>query len=401
MSDILKGNDSALGEGSWVFTNQGVDAEFRNVSRHWMKETRSIEDAQADIEGKRKGRQDVMVKVSDITPTVHEGEDGARLEIRIGDGRNLILTDHAIGQLAMKIDVPTTFTNTYLAPKMHPTKKDVVKYERDAQDYQLVAMGLKNGLRRKAPDHKVLFRIYDENRCRAVLSDRYSIVDNIWYLDILKAVMPTARVSHWRGDADTIIGNVLIPDSLRAEDDSDYGGMISLSNCEIGTRAVAQIPSIFRAICMNGCIWGQTKGIEFRKRHKGIDLNDLGDRIKANINDQIPLLDSGIDLLLTTRSWQAQADMTALFTQMAYDARCSVKETVDIAETWYKESKEKTAFGVVDAITRYGQKASPRRWVELDSYAGSLVKGNAWATMNAKAKALTREDIEAAFTVTA
>ena len=71
------------------------------------------------------------------------------------------------------------------------------------------------------------------------MTDKYTPVDNRWYLEALKEFLPDARYSHWKGDEDTIFGNLLLPDSIMdygQDDDTDYGGMVSISNCEIGKR---------------------------------------------------------------------------------------------------------------------------------------------------------------------
>lgn len=400
--EVLKGNEGLKAQGAFVLGGQqmGTESGFRNVSQLWLNRTQPIDEAIEIINAERKNREDIMVKVSQVKPVVVDGADGPGLRIVIGDGRMLVMTEHAVNQLAMKLEVPTTFTNTYLNPKMHPTKKEVIKYNRDRQDFELVAMGLANGLRRRDPNDDFLFRIYNGEHCRAVLSDRYSIVDNVWYLEILKSILsPDARISHWRGNADTVIGNVLIPDTIRAEADSDYGGMLSLSNCEIGKRVIAQVPSIFRAICMNGCIWGQEKGIGFRKRHKGIDLVELADRIKDNVTKQIPLLGTGIDMLLVTQSWKAETKMFNLMTQLAYDFKCSNRQIVDIAEEWVKQGRIMSAFGMIDAVTRVGQTQSAEDWVNFDTNAGLLLNRKYWDTLNAKAKAITEEEVHKVFLI--
>lgn len=397
--EILKGSDEKLAEGNWVFTQQGVAAEqgFRNVSRIWYPKTKPVEDALEALERQAENREDIMVKLSDVSPVVNTDENGVRLELRIGDGRSLQMDEWALQQFCQRLGVPITLVNEYTRPKMNPNKREEVKYERDEQDFAIVKAAILNGMRRRDGGDSFLFRIYDKVSCRAVLSDRYSIVDNRWYLQILAKLMPGSRVSHWRGNADTIYGNVLIPDTIRTEKDSDYGGMISVSNCEIGRRVISQTPSIFRSICMNGCIWGQTEGVELRKRHKGIDLADLSDKIKANIDSQIPLLTSGIDLLTLTKGWKAETKMFNIFTQLAYEAGVSTADINGIAEEWVKESNETTAFGVIDAVTRYGQKMENKDWVRMDTYAGTLTVRKNWDNLNAKAKTVTEKEMAKAF----
>ena len=52
--------------------------------------------------------------------------------------------------------------------------------------------------------------------------------------------------SHWKGDEDTHdLAIFLLPDTIMdygQDDDTDYGGMVSISNCEIGKRRISQYP---------------------------------------------------------------------------------------------------------------------------------------------------------------
>src|SRR5690606_24449301 len=73
-------------------------------------------------------------------------------------------------------------------------------------------------------------------------------------------------------------------------------------NSEIGIRRLYSQPSVFRAICMNGCIWDAEKGTQLSVVHKGnTNLADLASAIESNLQSQIPLLSNGVDKLLDTR----------------------------------------------------------------------------------------------------
>jgi hypothetical protein len=239
---------------------------------------------------------------------------------------------------------------------------------------------VRNGIRRQATDKKYKLRCYDNGSMRAFLSEKYAEVDNRWYLEQLKQIIPAGRLSHWRGDSDTVFGNVLIPDTIREEDDSDYGGMVSIGNCEIGKRAVSSLPSVFRAICMNGCIWDQTKGSEIKVRHIGdIDLSSLASKIRTNIEAQIPLLPMGIERILGIR-----AKGTDGVAMKSLIAGVSKKEGIDkrgskaILEAWQKYEKpiapeERSLFDIVNSITRAGQFLDNQTWLNFDKLGGRLV----------------------------
>jgi hypothetical protein len=242
-----------------------------------------------------------------------------------------------------------------------------------------------------------------------MLTERYAIVDNRWFIERLAEFIPGGRLSHWRGDGDTIYGNVLIPDTIREETDSDYGGMLSVGNSEIGIRRVSSVPSIFRAICMNGCIWGQTKGEGIRQVHRGkIDLRALALEIKENLNKQIPLLPQGIDRLLGIRSYAWDGgEMKPLFAQVAKDYGFSKRQASDTLRSYHVERNTtpdyaKTLFGVVNSVTRAGQKLSNAEWIKFDEVGGQLAQyaENDWDRLVSKAKQLKTKEVEETFLAT-
>ena len=159
-------------------------------------------------------------------------------------------------------------------------------------------------------------------------------MDNSWFVNVIKGLVPSGRLSHWKGDSDTIYGNVLIPDTIREEEDSDYRGMFSVGNCEIGIRSISTCPSVFRAICMNGCIWDQEMGVAIRKVHRGeINLEELKDAIKLNLEEQIPLLPEGIERLLAIRAKGTDgASLSTVFASVAKDHKLSKKQAT--AANW-------------------------------------------------------------------
>lgn len=385
MTTILQGSAEKLSAGSWVYENQGVAADkgFSHVSRHWYPQTLSFEQGLAAIEDEKRQREDITFPAGNVEFVC---SDGVTLKIAI-DGREFEPTDHAARQLCTKFGVPITVW-TY--------------YGRDGRsegDVDVLMKALRNGKSETEADKSMLWRTYSDGSLRAVLSDKYSVVDNSWYLNLLAKIIPGGRLSHWRGNADTIHGNILIPDTIRMESDSDYGGMLSISNCEIGRRVVAQTPSIFRAICMNGCIWGATDGVEMRKRHIGIDLDILAAKIQNNIQKQIPLLTGGIDILLESHKLLAEANIANIFAAIAKANNLSNGIAAEFAKQWHENSGEKTAFGVIDAVTRAGQKYDNDTWVRCDEIGGLLVNANEWQRLNSRAKSMTDKEVAKTFGV--
>lgn len=386
MSNVLVGQTNA---GQFVHDTQGTaKAEgFNSVSRLWYPKTTDFSVGMEALEKGIESREDITVAFSQVSAMV---DDNSRLALAFEDGREFVPNSHALKQLATRIGLPQTTVN-------HLT----VNWT-DIEDKILLRNLINRGITRfnqneKADEHKFIFRTYNDATCRAVLTDSFAVIDNRWYLDLLAKAIPGGRLSHWRGDADEIFGNVLIPDSIRVEDDSDYGGMISIGNSEIGTRRIEQYPSLFRAICMNGCIWDQEKGETFSQVHRGkIDLQMLAKRIVRNLDEQIPLLPSIIDKVLSLRMKEfglGTVKVPQIYAALADRFNLTPKQALGSNTAFVKhESGNRNLFGVIQGLTRQSQLESNDSWVTIDRLAGKLSQWDAASWSNFRTAAGTYSD---------
>ena len=390
-----KGNDGQfVHDGQTMASKQG----FGNVSKLWYDKTISYDEGMEMLETERGHRQDYLVTRGQMTFDVREIDGRYRFGVEIVD-QFYTPTNHAMSQLVSKScnGKGTGFVRS-LVENLHDAKENV-KVERDMQDASTVLSIVRNGIRRIDTATKFKVRCHDDGSMRAFLSEKYAEVDNRWYLDQIKDIVPGGRLSHWRGDSDTIFGNVLIPDTIREEDDSDYGGMVSISNCEIGKRNVKSLPSIFRAICMNGCIWDQTEGYEIKVRHIGeIDLAELSLKLRQNIEAQIPLIPQGIERLLGIRAMGTDGiPVRSLIAATAETHSIDKRGASAILMSWVAdESKiapaERSLFDIVNSVTRAGQSMDNQSWVKYDELGGTLVNYSDRQWSNLKSRADSYED---------
>jgi hypothetical protein len=409
MSEVLKGVSRS---GDFVHAGQTMSAKqgFKCVSRLWYDKTQSMSDGIDQVIDIAKQRDDILC------PVKHMGiglNDAGKLILEYVDGREFVPTEHAYKQLATWCGVSHQFVKDMSNPVLAQNGK--VKYERDQRDAETLLNVFQNGYRRIEPSKEFRFRTYSDGTLRAMLSDRYAIINNVWYLETLAELFKEIggdepRLSHWKGDADTLFGNVLIPDTCREEKDSDYGGMISISNCEIGIRRLSQFPSVFRAICMNGCIWDQLSGSKINKVHRGeINLKELRMDICDNINAQIPLMAEGVAkfLALKDKVVDKTIKMSNIFAMIAYEnalsfgANGQAKNMVKIFNE--HESDNRNLFGIVNAMTRMGQQYDNSEWVRLDTVAGNLMNlsDGQWENLQARAKAMEPKTYNKVFGVVA
>ena len=402
--EMLRPDAATKDEGNFVRTLQGQTGtgfqQGTHVHKDWYAKTQSYDEGMEVLERGVAEREDVMVPRSQINPGVNlQGE----FVMQLADGREFKPTQHAVNQFGV-----ATFTSTFYLNSLmeNPTKNNgQERFQRDEQDADTLVAVCENALRRVDADKKFRLRTYQDGTLRAFLTEKYAPIDNRWYLEQLSNILPGGRLSHWRGDADTIFGNVLLPDTIidyGQDDDSDYGGMLSIGNCEIGKRRISQMPSIFRSICLNGCIWGQTKGKSISKVHRGtIDLDGLATQIRRNIEAQLPLLPDGIERFLGIKIHTADdVAMKNVIGAICSDKRLGKKESTEVLTQWVQhEKQDRNLFGVVNAVTRAGQTFDNTGWVKFDELGGNLLDmtDNRWAAIKQRADSYTDKEIESVF----
>lgn len=402
MSDVIQGKTR---QGDFVHSSQGTAKAqgFKCVSRLWYPQTQAISDGIDQLLDDARSRDDILCPAKHMGLGLNEDND---IILEYLDGREFKPTVHAFKQLAQWCKLSTQYVKDMCNPVLKQNGE--IDYQRDRRDAESFLDSIKNGWRRLDPDKNFRFRTYSDGTLRAMLSERYAIIDNVWYLETLAELFKEIggdepRLSHWRGDADTIYGNILIPDTCRADQDSDYGGMLSISNCEIGIRRLTQLPSVFRAICMNGCIWDQEKGHQINKVHRGeINLHDLKCDLTHNLNDQIPLLNEGVErfLALRDKAVEKNVKLANVFAQIAIEHKLAFGADSQIAKVvnLYSEHEadNRNLFGIVNAITRAGQEYSPSEWVRFDEVAGTLMNlnDNEWTNLQNRARAMSTKQFD-------
>lgn len=370
-------------------------ADGVHVHKDWYSKTKSYDDVMEQIQADIDNREDIMVKTRDISAVITDQNDFA-FQVQ---GRKFVPTDWSLQQFSTRAKTPSVSVMREM--RNQP--------DFDDQDGELMVDFANNYMRRMDQDKEFRLRTYTDGTCRAFLTDKYSPVDNRWYMNVLREFLPDARMSHWKGDEDTIFGNLLLPDSIidyGQDDDTDYGGMVSIGNCEIGKRRISQYPSIFRAICMNGCIWGQQEGKKISKVHRGaIDLSDLKTCIAENIEMQLNILPDGIRKFLETRTQKMGTHSAkGVIAAVCNDFRLDKKQSTEVLEQFIThEHEHQNLFGVINAVTRAGQEFTADTWFKMDNVGGDLMNLSAsrWDTILRRADTYTDKDYEKVFAVTA
>ena len=383
--------------------SQEKSKEFQHVAKVWQDQCMTFDVGMEKMALEQKKIADINGPLSDWQPVVTE--DGKFAIEYKPTGRQYIPTEKAKKDMAV-----LGLTSSWLIEDMTTNKEKgpgTKGFSRDFRDAELLVklMSVTLFAADRIDQIKVrLFRTWDDGTLRAVLSDKYAIVNNLWFLEVLREFIPGGLLSHWRGDADTIFGNVLIPDTIREESDSHYGGMLSVGNSEIGLRRIMSLPSVFRAICMNGCIWEQEKGNKVDKVHRGtIDFDGLKHDIARNLQAQIPLLSEGVRRVLGSRALK-MGDVPTLnaVTQLFKDLKIPKSQAAKYLGHFATEEgilggEVRTAFGLQSALTRLGQDYDNETWVKYDELAGQFatITPARWEGFLNRAKTIDKDDITA------
>ena len=349
--------------GNW-FNAIGLQSTeaHRHVAVQWQNKCTPFSDFVETVQKQSKHKEDKVKRES---------------EIRLKDANTLLdgtpLTKSGMNSLRMFTDIPSSMISFLQEREYDDELVRFVNDELDRREREWNHSG------KEPRDFRVRVRHDDDGNdvIRAIVSERYGVIDNHEAMDMIVNSLPSlkdALASHIHNDGDDIYGNVLLPDYMKSEPDSDYGVGIAFRNSEIRNSTFKISPFLFRAICLNGMIWGrQNSEITVNQRHMGkIDLNELQEQVTVAVK---VALTQGNDLL-TLMALSKQVKVENPLATIAMLARDN-KMTIEQGKLWHKgyldslhekhgDVHEKSAFGIVNGLTRASQdfKGSTREQME-------------------------------------
>lgn len=248
-----------------------------------------------------------------------------------------------------------------------------------------------------------------EKVIRYIASERYGKIDNADVMNIIGSALPggwgDSLASHAWNDGDSMLGNVLVPDYIKARPDSDYGIGFSFKNSEIGRFRFEICPFLFRAICLNGCIWSRSNAvITVDKKHLGtIDLVKIGDEVREAIRIALNEGEQVLELFDTAKEITVE-DQTRLIASLSKE----YKLTIPAGRAWLKGMESEpgeTVFHTIQGLTKAAQDfvgdarqtmeetagmiLAPSLTADIDAIAGM------WSKFATRAESLTDDQLKA------
>lgn len=363
----------------------------------------SFDDAYDKLAERRRTIHDITCPLNEWEPKVSETN---KLVLQHKDYGEFTPTEHALSQMAIVGGNQGGGFLKSLGRDVESTnKKKDNGYKRDRLDAELQKHILENTLFRKDrvnQEKPRFFRTWKDGTLRALLSTQYAVINNSWYLEVLQNLIPDGVFLRWRGNADNFNADLLVPDSLMESDDSGYGGYIHVVNSEIGLRRISGIAGTYRMICTNGMIGIVDSSSFVGKIHKGnVDLEALRISIEKGVKEQLRLIDNNIQQVLGIKAYGVgDVPMPRVFAQIAKDYRIGRPHMMGILDSYATEMETvgksvKSAFGVVQALTRYAQTRNDDEAEEFEMIGGKIASmgESRWNNRVEIAKKLDKDDM--------
>ena len=135
--------------------------------------------------------------------------------------------------------------------------------------------------------------------CRAILHDGFrDDISHLWLMKELADIIPTGTVVRYSFNGDLLRGSILIPDIVRVEKDSEYGGGVFFFSGEVGNRRCGAVPFLFRSISQSTVLVGKPWGVT---HSTGGDPASLAQKLHDYIHRAVPLVTTSLDRMLAAR----------------------------------------------------------------------------------------------------
>lgn len=369
--------------GTW-FNAIGLESTqaHRHVAKQWQSKCTPFSDFVESVKAQADSKYDLVVPESNVRL-----KDSETLTNGMG------ITKSGLSSLNAFTDIPSSMISFLEEKGFGDDLTRFVNSELDLREKMWANDG------KNSREFRIRVRKDDDgyDNARAIVSGRYGVIDNHEAMEMIANALPSltdALASHISDDGDDIFGNVLLPDYMKSEPDSDYGVGIAFRNSEIKNSTFKVSPFLFRAICLNGMIWGrENSAIQINQKHLGnIDRNELQLAVTHAVK---VALTQGNDLLtLLGYSKQVKVEQP-----LQVIAQLSINEglTIEQGKAWHKgyleslneasgDLHDRSAFGVINGLTRSAQEYKGSMRENMETIATKILAPSIDADLQAISK---------------
>lgn len=356
--------------GTW-FNAIGLESTVahRHVAKQWQSKCTPFADFVQTVKEQSGSKYDLVVPESNV-----------RLKDSNTLTNDMTLTKSGLNSLRTFTDIPSSMISFLEERNYNDDLTRFVNSELSLREQMWANDG------KDSREFRIRVRKDDDgvDNVRAVVSGRYGVIDNHEAMEMIANALPSltdALASHISNDGDDVFGNVLLPDYMKSEPDSDYGVGIAFRNSEIKNSTFKVSPFLFRAICLNGMIWGRENSKnQINQKHLGnINRVELQEQVT---NAVMEALSQGNDLL-TLLGYSKQVKVER---PLQVIAQLSINEglTIEQGRAWHKgyleslneasgDLHERSAFGVINGLTRSAQEYKGSMRENMETIASKIL----------------------------
>jgi hypothetical protein len=257
------------------------------------------------------------------------------------------MTDNAMSQLSGRLGIALHGKGTRRA--MAPLRW----FQSNAgHDNELVKMACSAYLNTLIDHHTGgWFMRFHGNDCRAILSDRYAVIDNTPLIRMVGAILDRQRGNGLEGikfgrawvSRDRIILDVILKTFDTQDPDSGYGVGFRLTNDEIGRGATYVSPMYLRNACFNSAVWEEE---QHRFVHAGV-RQDMEDRVTIAMMNALKSSREMVVQMLSART----VEIPNLFEVVEKLGEEQGWEPATIATAMIETNGQNTHYGLINGIT--------------------------------------------------
>jgi len=268
------------------------------------------------------------------------------------------LSRHALAQLCARLELPEggTVPASYLARCPAPLVADNLNHWLDRPERQQQEVFVRT---EQSPDS-------DAPRVRAVLSNRYAIVDHLPLLETLDGLLPEhgLQVRAWSLDDEQLTLRLHVPGDHPASLDDPLRIGLHLSNSEIGLGRISITALITRLVCTNGLVVKVADLGGIHRKHVGRAGESLADVVRAAIPRVLTEADEAARRFVHLRQVPVPEPLEQFVARTA--AGAELPEAVGREALSLVEGD--SLFDVVNAFTRLAQRFPVAERVRIETH---------------------------------
>lgn len=278
-----------------------------------------------------------QIDASDQTVNIDDLRMDSDGLLRVGNTDAFELADHAVRQIGGRLRCPGDYLLRCPA--------------------ELRARNVNHWLREQGT-RDLLLRKHGRT-VRAILSDRYSVVDDVDVTERLMAVYGEDAEARIRRDV-THTTIEMVGRSLRVSDPAADGLLrsgIAVTNSEVGAGALKVFGLLYRSFCLNGMIMGTTTGTTnvtgVVRRHVG-EVGEVLAQLTADLNGGAAMLDAAAAAFAKSAEIFVPGNMAGkVFDKITERYELTKAQRAAMGEAFAAEPGDRM-YHVLNALTRAG-----------------------------------------------